>query len=170
MAIQQQRAFSLIEVMIVVTILAITAVLVLPTFGGSDANRLRAAATVLVADLEFAQMRSMANPTTPLSLVVRADGSGYFIAETATPDTPITDPITKSDYAASFGVGTLQSVQGVTLSSSTIGADRALGYRSRGELDQATAATFTLSSGDREIEIQIEPYTGEPIIGEIQAR
>jgi prepilin-type N-terminal cleavage/methylation domain-containing protein len=58
---KQKRAFTLVEMTIVIVILAIAAVLALPMFSSAASTRLEAAATMIAADLEYARTLAVSN-------------------------------------------------------------------------------------------------------------
>ena len=61
--------FTLVEVLIVVMVIGIAAVVALPMLGDSHGTRLAAAARLLMADLAFAQVESIAHPDDPCVIV-----------------------------------------------------------------------------------------------------
>ncbi len=59
----RSRGFTLIEILIVVTLLGLAAALVVPHMGRSDSLQTQAAVRAIVADISFAQFDAMANQT-----------------------------------------------------------------------------------------------------------
>lgn len=59
-----RTAFTLIEILIVVTLLGLAASLIVPHMGRSDSLQTQAAVRSIVADVSFAQFDAMANQTT----------------------------------------------------------------------------------------------------------
>lgn len=55
-----RRGYTLIEVLVVVTVLGIAASMVIPSFGGSDGMRVQAAVRTVVSDITFAQSDALA--------------------------------------------------------------------------------------------------------------
>ena len=159
--------YTLVEMPLVVVILAIIGVLVVPTAADDRTNQLRAAAQILVADLEFAQLRSIGKATSTTLLVFDSTTGGYRVAEASDPDTPLTDPTTHTDYVMTFGSGRLRVCPDVVVESVSVGGDDMLGFGSYGGLDQTTAATITLACDGFQLTITIQPYTGEATIGDI---
>jgi len=60
----RQRAFTLIEILIVVALMGLAGALVVPYMGRSDSLQTQAAVRAIVADISFAQFDAMANQTT----------------------------------------------------------------------------------------------------------
>ncbi len=163
---QRAGAFTLLEIMIVVAILAILASLV-PMIGSTDEARLRGAAQMLVADLELAQMQSIAHSEDGRVLVFAAAGDAYHLGTASSPATPIINPIDKRDYVVQFGVSRAFYLGGVTITGTSLGGDNQLGFGEYGQLDQATPATITLGAAGSTITITLDPLTGEVSVGPI---
>ncbi|MEM7228247.1 MAG: type II secretion system protein, partial [Planctomycetota bacterium] len=110
------RAFTLIEMLMVISIMAMTVVMVLPMVSSDTQPRLRAASVVLRSDIEMAQVLTSSNPTTPVVVHFAADGSGYHLAYRSAPKVPIVRSDTGEPYDEKIGVGRLTSAEGVTIS------------------------------------------------------
>ena len=162
-------AFTLIEVLVVLACLTIAAYILMPVAADASASQLRAAAVLLVADLEYAQSESLGHADDPRQIVFDAvDARSYSIAPRSTPATPITHPVERAPYVTTFGTGRAAVLGRVRIAGHTAGADNRLGFGSRGELDQTAAATITLSAGPRQLTITLDPITGEASVGNIQ--
>jgi len=160
--------FTFIEVMIVVATLAIIATLVLPMVTSTETARLRAAARLLVADIEYAQIESMAHGDDPRILVLDAANDAYRIATVSAPDVPITSSLGSTPYETVFGADRAACLTGVTISGFSLDGDDRLGFGRYGSLDQLTPATITLACGGRTITITIDTDTGEATVGPVQ--
>lgn len=154
--------------MIVVVVLAIAVGLVVPMVGDVTTTRLRAAGRMLMADLQFAQIASMAHGDAPRILVMEPADNRYYIATVLDPNTPVTNPVDGLPYLVEFGVGAAAELAGVTLHSDSVGGDDQLGYAGLGELDQLEPAIITLSCDGRSLNITIDADTGEATAGEIE--
>jgi prepilin-type N-terminal cleavage/methylation domain-containing protein len=159
--------FTLTELVVVVVCLAIAGYVVVPEFAGSEASRLSAAASMLVADLELTQAQSMSHNDSPRVIVFNAAANRYFIAAKSSPQTPLTTSIGEP-LESVFGRGRAAALQGVTIQYLDVGADNMLGFRAQGDLDQATAATIRLACGGRTVTITIDPLTGQASTSNIQ--
>lgn len=163
------RAFTLIEVLLIVLLLAVTAALAAPMFSGDDATKLRAAAQVLIADLAFAQMESIAHGDDPRVVVFDTVNHGYYIAAESDDETPITNPVGNLPYQVRFGQGAAANWAGVTISTLELDdEDDILGFGIYGQLDQPDPAAITLSCNSSTITITLDPVTGEASVGEVQ--
>ncbi len=153
---------TLIEVMIVVALLAIIALMALPTSGSNDSTRLRAAAKLLIADIEYAQVASLGDGVDPCVLVLDADRRGYSLARAADPDTPMIDPATNRPYSVRFGEGRGQALHGVHIEDSDFGGGTQLPFTPLGTPDTDVDPRIILRAGDQRIELTIDTGTGEP--------
>ena len=164
----RQAGYTLIEMVIVASILGISAAMVIPTLGATDVSRLKGAAEVLAADLSAAQVESIAHGDDIRLMLFDTENDTYYIAATSDTDTPITNPIGNAAYQVVFGQGSATQFKGVTIQSVSVGGDDMLGFGVYGELDQTTAATITLANNGKTITLSVEPYSGEVSIGEVE--
>jgi len=162
-----RAGFTLIELAIFAAVLAIVALLVVPQFGNDNASRLRGAAQLVVADLEFARVASMTDMTDPRIVVFDTAAESYYIAATSTPDMPMTNPTGNVPYRVTFGQGWAVHLAGVDLAGVSMGGDAKLSFGQYGQLDQAVDATITLVAGSHSIVITVDPTTGEPNVGDM---
>ncbi len=162
----------MIELMIVVSVLAIIGAFALPMFTGTDISRLRAAASVLAADIDAARAESIAHGEDLRFLVLNTVNHAWHIAPTSDTTTPITHNESGQPYSRTLGVSDLKQLEGVTISSFELDTvsetdDNKLGFGIFGQLDQTTDATITLAVNTRSITLTIDAETGEVTIGEI---
>ena len=161
------RAFTVIELLIVVTIIAIAASLVIPMVEKTGTTRLRAATRMLVADLEFAQIESMSHGDDP-RLVVLEGAGGYRIAPRSAPATAITNGADGQAYRVTYGTGRAAELAGVTISAYALGGDLELGFGTYGQLDQDTPASITLAAAGHTVTVTVDPDTGEATVGPVE--
>jgi prepilin-type N-terminal cleavage/methylation domain-containing protein len=174
MQVHTRRAFTLVEILMVVVILGILAAIIVPQIGARDDLRLASAARVIIADLSYAQ--SMAITSQRKHFV--AFDANQFAIQSRTSDlvdpTDIVHPVNPGNYVVSFTSGPLA---GVSIIESTFGDTSTLAFDELGSplsYDSASDITTTLSSpgviriqsGDRIMTISIEPYTGEMSVNE----
>ena len=154
-------AFTLIELLIVIVILAICYGLALPTLGDSKELRLREAARMLAADLELAQTESITHSDNLRIVKFDTVNHRYWIAPASTPDTPITDPLSSQPFLVAFGTGRAGAATGVTIQAVSLGGDQEIHFNPYGSPDQSTNATVTLACGTATMTVQVEAGTGE---------
>jgi len=164
----RSRGLTLVEIMVTLTCMAIAMVIVLPAFGDRSTERLRGAAQMLIADLEYAQSESMSHGDDPRVLVIESDKAGYHIATKSAPGTAVTNPIGAVPYVTRFGQGRGVALGGVRVGSYNLGGDDQLGFGVLGQLDQTAAATITLQCGSHSVVVTVDPTTGEASAGTVQ--
>jgi prepilin-type N-terminal cleavage/methylation domain-containing protein len=161
------KGFTLIEVLIVMAIIGISAAMVLPMLGSRNDLNVSAAARKVVADIAWAQNMAVA---TQSRWHVRFSASGYNVArEQDGVLTIVEHPVDQSPLAVIFGVASPEPVlQGVALG--TVEFDETthlvfdqLGTPRTGEAATPLAddGTVVLQAGARSVTIRIQPLTGE---------
>src|SRR5215813_8301268 len=100
-----RRAFTLLEVLVVVTVIVVIASMVLPALSDENRPRLMAASAILTSDIETAQAMSIANPTAPLTVRFDPTGNRWWIAVATIPNTPITRDDTHEQFLVTLGSG-----------------------------------------------------------------
>ena len=164
----RRPALTLVEIAVTVTCMAIAAVIVIPAISDRSGERLRGAAQVFIADLEFAQSQSMSHGDNPRVIAIESDNAGYRIATKSDPATAVKDPATAGPYVRRFGAAGAAALGGVRVKAHTFGSDNRLGLGVLGQLDQTTAAAITFECGSRSIVVTIDPTTGEATAGAVQ--
>jgi prepilin-type N-terminal cleavage/methylation domain-containing protein len=160
-----RQGFSLLEVLIVVIILAIAAVVAAPLVGQDDDSRLRAAASLLMADLGYAQVESISRPDDPCVVVFDTPNKKYHVARASASATPITNPSDGKPYTVQFGSGRAAELGRVSIQGYSLGGDAILGFGAYGQPDQSTTATITLQSGTSTLTVQVSAPSGETSTG-----
>ncbi len=153
--------------MTVVIVMAIAAALAVPMFSNTASTKLQGAASMLAADLAFAQIESISHSDDLRMLVFDNTNDTYHIAATTDPATPITNPLTKRPYLIDYDTSAAGSLTGVTINTYDLNGDDQLIFGIYGQLDQPTAATITLECETLTVTITTDPNTGESTIGAI---
>ncbi|MHC4947246.1 MAG: prepilin-type N-terminal cleavage/methylation domain-containing protein [Planctomycetota bacterium] len=154
------RAFTLLELLVVMTVAAVVAVLLLPTAGDEDRLRLIGASAVVRSDLEYAQVLTIASPDDPIVMRFDVPNATYWLARSATPGTPITRPDTGVPYQVVLGQGRARTAVGVTLELADVPADT-LAFNPLGGLaDPTLLPAITLRAGPSWVRLDIAPTTG----------
>ena len=156
-------AFTLIELMIVMIVIGIAFGLALPMMGDTQELRLRQAARMLAADIEFAQNESIAHPDDRRIVKFDTVDHGYRITSVnASPaDTPIDDPVSHQPFLVTYGTGRAETLTDVTIQAFSLGGDDSVQFNAYGVPDQATDATITLACGPSTLTVYIAAGTGE---------
>ena len=163
---QQSRAFTLVEILVVVVILGIASAVILPQLGNRDDLRAAAAARMVMADLIYAQNLAISNQS-PRYIIFT--GTGYSIHESVSGDA-ITHPIEKTPFVVTFGSGKLKEM---SITPPDFGGSSIMGFDELGSpfsynasaSPPASALTtrgeIVVFSGNYALEIHLEPFTGE---------
>ncbi|MEM1209993.1 MAG: prepilin-type N-terminal cleavage/methylation domain-containing protein [Planctomycetota bacterium] len=159
------RGLTLVELMIVVVIVGIAAALAVPLFSDTDDVKLRAAATVLAADLDAARIESIAHADDPRVVVFNTVTETYHVAAASAPTTPLPNPGGGGSWLITFGQGAAVSLTGVGLHAVSVGGDDTLAYAAFGHLDESADAAIELEAGGMRIVITVDAATGEATVG-----
>ncbi|MFQ5592026.1 MAG: prepilin-type N-terminal cleavage/methylation domain-containing protein [Phycisphaerae bacterium] len=154
-------AFTLVELLIVVVLVAIAATLTIPWLADTDATRVQAAARLLAADLDFAKIESITHPDDTCLVSFDQANNTYTVAKSSAPSTPMTDPSTNQPYVTQFGTGRAAESAGVTIQAYSLDGDNELAFGMYGQTDQTTQATITLQAGAYTVTVQVDPASGE---------
>lgn len=105
------RAFTLVEILVVVVILGTISAVLIPQLGTRDDVLVSAAARQVLSDLTFAQNRAITSQQ-PVYVqftngpVSSTQPGGSYSVLSALPSTVLTHPVHKAPWTASFGVAT----------------------------------------------------------------
>ena len=156
-----RRGFTLFEVMMVVSILAIVASVVVPLVGNNEASQLRAAAELLAADIEDIQARALAEPEAPGCILLEPDGSGWRLADVDTPEDPLLD-FDGRPLRRSFGSDVLAGCPDLSIRAMDL-PQSGLQFNDQGTPMALNAGlVFELEAGDHEgsIKVAVSASTG----------
>lgn len=158
--IQSKRAFTLIEILVVLVVLAIAAAVVIPKIGTAGDAQSVGAARVLQADLDMTRSLAVTSQT-PHTLVFNADRTAYKVVAnyvgglysllTAVPHPVKAKKTFEVRLAGLNGMGKVR----VTAAFGTAGF---VTFSSQG--DPSAAGTVTLQAGETEMQIQVQALTG----------
>lgn len=155
------RGFSLVELIIVVLIIGITASLVVTAVGQTQTTALRAAGQILAADIGYAQVESITHSDDPRIIVFDMDSHSYHVALSSAPDDPIEDPLSGGDFRVTMGRGKAAQLGDVELLGAWLGGDDTLGFGAFGQIDQTSAALISLKAEQHMIMLRVDPAQGD---------
>lgn len=166
---RNRSAFTLIEILMVVVILGIASAVIVPQIGTRDDLKVSAAARIVMADLIYAQNRSIASQQM-YCVKFDAGAESYALVAASSPATPIEHPITKDDYQVALE--STSGLEDVTIESASFDGQRMIGFDELGTpyavdadtgtaSELASAGTIVLRSGTYSLTISVEPFTGE---------
>jgi prepilin-type N-terminal cleavage/methylation domain-containing protein len=157
-----RRAYTLIEVLVVVTVLGIAASMVIPSFGGSDGMRVQAAVRTIVSDIAFAQSDALAFQS-GRAVIFHLDEGRYSVVEvrggTVDEDTDLIQGQKLSN--ARFGALRIVSVDfGSTISNALIFDEMGAPVTSPGGSTPAGNGTIIIEGAGDRYTLTVEGYTG----------
>ena len=167
-----RNAFTMIEVMIVVVLLAITAAVAMPMVADRSDLKLAAAMRSMSGDLQYAQNYAVA---TRQSVYVKFAVNKYTLCSmSGTTLVPLTHPVDKGAFVVNFNNASTgpRALLGVTMTVPNIGGNSILAFDSVGapfsfaELSSTKTSltgrtTVVVACGSQTSSLAIEPYTGE---------
>jgi len=155
------RAFTLIELIVVMVLLAVGAAMVVPVLSLTSSAQVRAAADVIAADLEYAKSMAISRGQT-YALVFDAAGETYQLQDQT--GTVLTHPVKRGfNYVVDFSMDS--RLDQVDLSSvsfdttSTVKFDP-LGSPFNGDDNPLNSGSVDVSVGSVSRTIAVEPVTG----------
>ncbi len=110
----QRRAFTLIDTLMTVAVLAIIAGLALATMAPTDRTRVVSAAALFASDIEHARTISLTTPDNPGVVRCAADGASYWIARSDATETAIPNAGGRT-FRVAFGQPPATGMTGVTI-------------------------------------------------------
>lgn len=155
------RAFTMIEMMIAMVVVAILTVLAMPDEDCGAAHEGRLAADEIDGALSYVRSCSIASPDDPAIIKFDVQNNRYWIARRSSPDTPMLHPATKEPCLVQFGVGGDAQYRNVTLVGVDMGGDGVLGFDAMGSTDQSAPAVIQLRSGDAAYEMTVAPAAAQ---------
>lgn len=155
-----RRAFTLLELMITVTIIAIVASVVVPMLKDDNRVRVIAAAGLISSDLELAQVMTISYPKDPVVVRFDPENHVYWLAFASDPETPIARNDTGQPYRVVLGESRAITAQGVNFELKDV-ADNMIQFNAQGGLMEFTSAPeIVLTRGDSSISLGIAASTG----------
>jgi prepilin-type N-terminal cleavage/methylation domain-containing protein len=167
---QHRGGFTLIEILVMVIILGIASAIIVPQIGSHDDLKVAAAARLVMADLIYAQNRSI---SLQKMHYVQFDltNKKYSLLSAVSPATIITHPVNKTTYTMTFGSGGSRGLGDVSLYSVNFDSQLTLAFDelgtpqaynpSTGSTSELSNGSIVVKSGTVSLTIHVEPYTGE---------
>ena len=153
------KAFTLIELMIVIVVIGIAAAMAIPMMSSATSFQIRAAANVIAGDLEYAKSMAISHGQ-PYSVVFDIDNESYEILQNGN---AVTNPITKdASYVVNFG--TNSRVDRVDISDADFDGATSVTFDYLGspwsDSSPLNSGTITLIAGDDSKQVTVEAVTG----------
>jgi prepilin-type N-terminal cleavage/methylation domain-containing protein len=166
-------AFTLIEIIVTMVILAIVAMIAVPMMSSAAPMQVRSAANRLAADLEYARNMAITHQR-PFTVVFdnsAANTNGYNLQDE---DGTLTHPVIQQTFVVKFA--NERSISRVRIPSNGISIDPSgavvaitfdyLGtpYSGLDTINRLNGATVTLAADGFELDVVVEPMTGYVMI------
>ena len=153
-------AFTLVEMLVTITIIAIVAAIVAPVFSDDDRLHAMAASSVLSSDIELAQVMTISYPQDPVVVRFDAPNHTYWLAYAATPQTPLPREDTGEPYSVTFGQGRASTAMGAQIALDAVAGDTLQFNAQGGLVDFSASPLIQLTRGGSAITLSIAPTTG----------
>lgn len=165
-----RKGYTLIELLIVITILGIAGAMVIPTFSSTDVLKVQGAVRTIVADITIAQSDSIALQRGRGIVFDLTNGSpSYTIAEVNgnALDTNLDHLVTRRLGGPDFGFSNFTAC---TFPSNTLVFDELGGpVDAPGSTNPANAAYIDITGSNQAFRINVEGYTGRVTITNVPA-
>lgn len=163
-----RHGFTLIEILCVVVILGIASAVILPEMSSRNDQRVASAARTLMADLLYAQSRSIAYQTRHYVQFNTATNSWQVMVDSGgAPGSIITHPVNGIPYVDSVGTGPLTNVAISSVSfdgNTTISFDQMgvpYSWSAAGGNVALISGSVVFTAGTNNMTVSVSPYSGE---------
>ncbi len=160
---RRARAFTFFEVVMVILILGIIAAALVPPLGNNlYSPRLRTAANVLAADIDFCASESIAQPSSPRAIAFNTTGNRYTLLDFKAL-TALKNPADSRDYVNDFSTGRNAQLAGVTLQSVVSGGNpvSTVAFDAYGRPLLAADLVITLAFNSQTLTVTVKATTGD---------
>jgi general secretion pathway protein H len=156
-----RRGYTLIELLIVITILGIAGALVLPALGQTNVLRVQAAVRTIIADINFAQSDALARQASR-AIVFDVEHNTYSVLEVHGQTlNPETDTIQKTNLNLANIYHDTRLVSAAFDGTNTIVFDELGGpVAGPGSSTPGTGGSIVVSGSGAQFRINVEAYTG----------
>jgi len=163
---RRRSGFTLIEILMVVVIMGITAAIIVPQVSPRDDMRCASAARSLMGDLLYAQSRSIALGKMHY-VQFNTVSKTYQVLDAVSPNNVITHPVNQTAYTVTVGTGALANV---TINSASFDSNPTVAFDSMGVPYSWTSAagpvalsagSVVFKSGANSKTVTVSPYSGE---------
>ncbi len=155
------RAFTFVELMIVIVIVGILTALSIPDANARAEIQGRRAAETLEGDLAYARSLSIARPDDPVVIRFDVANNKYWLARRSTPGTPLSHPTRSTSYVVQFGPNGNPGLTEVSLVAVDLDGDEILEFDALGGIDQDTAAIIQFATSASQHEVAVEPVAAK---------
>ena len=167
-ASSSRRGFTLIEILTVVVVIGIASAVILPQMNSRDDQRAASAARELMADLLYAQNRSIAYQTRHYVQFNTATNSWQVMIDSGgSPGAIITHPVNGTPYVVNVGAGAMTKVSldsvnfdgNTTISFDPVGVPYS--WSASGGNAVLASGSVVFKAGTYTMTVAVAPYSGE---------
>jgi prepilin-type N-terminal cleavage/methylation domain-containing protein len=171
-----QRAFTIIEIIIVVLIMGIAAAMIVGISSGTDSTRVTMAGRRLLSDLEYARGQSLVQQRT-IYVIFDSANQKYTVAYKQSPSVTadyVRDPSIGGNFVVQFGNGGTNGLAGTALTAAGLGSgNTVLAFNPLGQplvgtnsgtpslTTQVISVAVSSSKTSNKVTLSISPLTGE---------
>jgi len=155
--------FTLFELVLMVLVLGIAAAMIVPAVGNNiRAPKLRTAANVLAADIEFCASECIGQPGAPRAIIFDTTGNKYTVAVFST-SAAVAHPMDGMNFVNDFATGRNAQLSGVTLTRLAMGSGTltTLTFDAYGKPLIAADLAITLTYNGQSMTVTVKAGTGD---------
>ncbi len=156
-----RRAYTLLELLIVVAVIALLAMVVLPGPSSADRAKILHASRLLAADIHAARLESIGRGVDPCVLVFLEGGMGYRVARASNEAAPI-KRATGEIWNVRFGEGAASALPGVRIELDA--PNHTLRFDAVGTPAHGTDTVIRVRLGADELQLIVDGETGEILV------
>lgn len=154
------RGYTVMELAITGMLVAIVAGLAFAPAASVESAEAQSAGRRFSSMIEYGQSLAIARPDQPVLIKVNAAANRFWLALGTSPDTPVTNPLTKQPFLVQLGTGTGEGLEAIRIAGYDFGGDDVLRFDGSGSLDQTGPATIVFDAGGSRYSAVADAWTG----------
>lgn len=158
----------LIDLLVAMGIIGVVLLAVMPMLRSEAPLQLIAGSTMLAADIEYAQSRTLSSPSDPTIVAFSDDGTSYWLAVLSEPLEPIADP-DGQPWMRTMGEGKASQLDGCTIARHELpnlpdGGPELILFDGFGRVQNDTDLALTISNHAGDQVVHVRAVTGSVAI------
>ena len=159
-----RAGFTLFEVVLVMLILGVAAAAIVPAVGNNVRSpKLKTAANVLAADIEYCASECIAQPNAPRSISFDTSNNTYTLLDTNA-GTALKHPMDSADFVNDFSSGRNAQLSGVSITKIAVGSSSTLStltFDAYGKPQITADLVITLAYNGQTMNVTVKMGTGD---------